>query len=91
MGLLGYFPTYSIGTILSAQLYETAIAANPSIPVEIGQGKFGTLLGWLRENIHQHGRKFEPKEVIQRATGEPLQARSYINYLKTKFGAIYGI
>ncbi len=91
MGLLGYFPTYSIGTILSAQLYEKAIAADPSIPVEIGQGKFSTLLGWLRENIHQHGRKFEPKELIQRATGEPLQARSYMNYLKTKFGAIYGI
>src|SRR5258706_10443389 len=91
MGLLGYFPTYSIGTILSAQLYEKAIAADPSIPVEIGQGKFSTLLGWLRENIHQHGRKFEPKELIQRATGEPLQARSYMNYLKTKFRAIYGI
>jgi carboxypeptidase Taq len=91
MGLLGYFPTYSIGTILSAALYEKAIAANPSIPMEIGQGKFDTLLGWLRENIHQHGRKFEPKEIIQRATGEPLQARSYINYLKSKFTPIYGL
>lgn len=91
MGLVGYFPTYSIGTILSAQLYEKAIAANPSISNEIGQGKFSTLLGWLRENIHQHGRKYEPNELIKRATGEPLQARSYINYLKKKFAAIYGV
>ncbi|MEP7286740.1 MAG: carboxypeptidase M32 [Chloroflexota bacterium] len=91
MGLLGYFPTYSMGTILSAQLFDKAVAQYPTIPAEIEQGKFDTLLSWLRENIHKHGRKYEPKELVQRATGEALQARSYMKYLKTKYGEIYGI
>ncbi len=88
-GLMGYFPTYSIGTILSAQLYDKAVEKHPSIPAEMEQGKFDSLLGWMRENIHQHGRKYEPKEMVQRATGEPLQARSYMNYLKKKYSEIY--
>jgi len=91
MGGIGYFPTYSIGTILSAQLFDKAVETHPSIPQEIEQGKFSTLLSWLRTNLHQYGRKYDPKDLIQKATGEPLQARSYMKYLKAKFGAIYGI
>ncbi len=91
MGGIGYFPTYSIGTILSAQLYDKAVATHPQIPAELGQGKFDTLRNWLRDNVYQHGRKYEPKELIQRATGEPMQTRSYINYLRKKFGEIYDI
>jgi carboxypeptidase Taq len=90
-GLYGYFPTYSMGTILSAQLYDKAIEQNPQIPSEIEQGKFSTLLGWLRENIHRHGRKFDPPELIKRATGEPLQTRSYMKYLRAKYSEIYGL
>jgi carboxypeptidase Taq len=90
-GLYGYFPTYSIGTILSAALFDKAVEQCPNIPAEIKQGKFDTLLNWLRTNIHQHGRKFDPKDLIQRATGQPLQSRSYMNYLKTKYSAIYGL
>jgi carboxypeptidase Taq len=90
-GLVGYFPTYSMGNLLSAQLYEKAVAAHPSIPDDMARGEFGLLLGWMRENVHQHGRKFEPKELVQRATGEPMQARPYIKYLKAKYGEIYGV
>lgn len=88
-GSIGYFPTYSMGTLLSAQLLNKAIEAHPSIPAEIEQGKFATLLGWLRQNIHQYGRKYEPKELIMRAIGEPLNAAAYVRYLKAKFGEIY--
>jgi carboxypeptidase Taq len=80
-----------MGNLLSAQLYEKAVAAHPSIPDDMARGEFGLLLGWMRENVHQHGRKFEPKELVQRATGEPMQARSYIKYLKAKYGEIYGV
>jgi carboxypeptidase Taq len=90
-GLIGYFPTYSIGNLLSAQLFEKAVEQNPTIPAEISRGEFATLLHWLRENIHKHGRKYEPPELIRRATGEPLQSRSYMRYLKTKYGEIYGV
>ncbi len=90
-GLIGYFPTYSIGNLLSAQLFEKAVEQNPTIPEEIRRGEFATLLHWLRENIHKHGRKYEPPELIRRATGEPLQSRSYMRYLKSKYGEIYGV
>ena len=88
--MLGYFPTYTIGNLLSAQLYEAATRAVPSIPADVAAGKFDTLLGWLRENIHQHGRKYLPQELIKRATGEPLNSRAYIAYLRGKYGDIYG-
>jgi len=88
-GLIGYFPTYSLGNLLSVQLLEKAIAAHPSIPAEIEQGEFGNLLSWLRQHVHEVGRKYQPKELVLRATGEPLQSRSYMHYLKTKFSEIY--
>lgn len=90
-GGFGYFPTYSIGNLLSVQLYDTAVKAHPAIPEEIADGEFSTLLGWMRSNIHVHGAKYEPKELIMRATGEPMQSRSYMKYLKTKYSAIYGL
>jgi carboxypeptidase Taq len=90
-GPMGYFPTYSLGTILSLQLYDTAIRQQPEIPDDIAQGSFEALRGWLTDNIYRHGRKFEPNELVQRATGEPLQSKSYVAYLKRKYGEIYRI
>jgi carboxypeptidase Taq len=90
-GPMGYFPTYSLGTILSLQLYDTAIRQRPEIPDDIAQGSFEALRGWLTDNIYRHGRKFEPNELVQRATGEPLQSKSYVAYLKRKYGEIYRI
>jgi carboxypeptidase Taq len=90
-GLMGYFPTYALGNLLSVQYFNKAIQQHPSIPDEIAEGKFDTLLNWLRENIHQHGRKFTSDELTRRVTGESIQSRDYIQYLQTKFGEIYGL
>lgn len=90
-GMIGYFPTYSMGNLLSAQLYEKALEAHPTIPAEIARGEFGTLLGWMQQHIYRHGRKFQPRELIERATGEPMHARAYVRYLKAKYGEIYGL
>jgi carboxypeptidase Taq len=90
-GQIGYFPTYSLGTILSLQLYDRAVQERPDIPEQIGRGDFSGLHGWLTEKVYQYGRKFEPNDLIERATGEPLQTGPYMNYLKTKFGDIYGL
>ncbi|MBX3066389.1 MAG: carboxypeptidase M32 [Anaerolineae bacterium] len=90
-GLLGYFPTYSMGNLLSVQLYDTALKQYPTIPDEIAVGEFGSLLRWMRENIHQYGQKYEPQELVKRATGEPMQSRSYMAYLKQKYGEIYNV
>ncbi|MBI4789741.1 MAG: carboxypeptidase M32 [Chloroflexi bacterium] len=88
---LGYFSTYSLGNLLSVQLFDKAMKDVPAIPSQIEQGEFTGLLRWLRENVHQHGRKFTLKELATRVTGEPLQARPYVAYLKKKYGDIYGL
>jgi carboxypeptidase Taq len=90
-GILGYFPTYAIGTILSLQLFETAVEAHPSIPDDISNGRFDTLRSWLTKSVYRHGRKYEPLELVQRATGRPLETGPYISYLNRKFGEIYGL
>ena len=90
-GLFGYFPTYTIGNVLSVQIFESAVEAHPEIPKEIERGEFDTLLGWLRENIHRHGSRYEPEELVKRATGRPMETAPYLNYLKTKFGELYNL
>jgi carboxypeptidase Taq len=90
-GLVGYFPTYTIGNVLSAQFFEQATRAHPEIPEMMGRGEFGALLGWLRENVYRHGRRYDPDELVERATGRPLVTTPYLRYLKSKFGELYGL
>jgi carboxypeptidase Taq len=90
-GLIGYFPTYTIGNLASAQLFNKAVTDLPSIPDDIAHGRFAGLLGWLRQNVHQHARIYLPADLIQVATGEPLSAKPYLHYLKQKFGELYGL
>lgn len=85
----GAFQGYTLGNILSVQFYDAAVKAQPAIPDEIRQGHFGTLHTWLTENIYQHGSKFTPQELVQRATGSPIQIEPYISYLRSKFGGLY--
>ena len=89
-GLIGgSFQGYTLGNILSAQFLETARTALPDIDSEIARGEFGSLLGWLRENIYLHGRKFTPSELVERVTGGPITIEPYIRYLRTKYGELY--
>jgi len=90
-GLFGYFPTYSIGNVLSVQLFEAALGRHPEITGQIGDGEFGTLLGWLRENVHRHGSRYDPEDLIERATGRTLDPEPYLRYLRGKFGELYGL
>ncbi|WP_420643904.1 carboxypeptidase M32 [Candidatus Leptofilum sp.] len=85
----GYFPTYALGNLYAAQFYETAVSQNPTIAEEMAQGKTQALVNWLRENIHQHGRKFTPSELVQKATGRPLTHEPFIRYVTQKFSQIY--
>jgi len=90
-GMIGYFPTYTIGTVLSVQLYDAAVRDDPSIPDGIARGEFSALLGWMQERIYRHGRKYEPDELVRRATGRTLDPEPYLRYLRDKYGAIYGV
>ena len=85
----GGFQSYTIGNILSAQFYAAAIVSNPGIPAEIAKGMFGTLHGWLRQQLYQHGRKFEPDELVKRVTGGPMSTAPYLAYLRGKYGDLY--
>ncbi|MFO7682079.1 MAG: carboxypeptidase M32 [Chloroflexota bacterium] len=87
----GYFPTYALGNLYAAQLWETAVAQHPAIETELAQGKTETLLHWLGANIHQHGHKFTPGELIRRVTGQPLSHDAFMRYAAAKFSDIYGL
>jgi len=89
-GSMGYFPTYTLGNVISVQLFNAALAQSRSLAGDLERGEYGSLLGWLRENVHRHGAKFESPELLQRITGEALTPQPYIQYLKSKFGEIYG-
>lgn len=85
----GAFQGYTLGNIMSALFFEQALEKHPHITTEIGQGEFGTLHGWLTENIYQHGSKYTASELIERITGNSLTIEPYMRYLHTKFGALY--
>ena len=87
MGAIGgAFQCYTLGNILSAQFFEAATRAQPTIPDEIGRGEFGTLRDWLTGNLYRFGRAREPQQLIEGATGGPLQIGPYIDYLRGKYG-----
>jgi carboxypeptidase Taq len=90
-GLVGYFPTYSLGNFLSVQYWDKALQDVPGIPDAIEKGNFAPLLDWLRTNIHVHGRKFWPAELTERVTGEAIQTDSFMRYLKDKYTPIYDL
>jgi carboxypeptidase Taq len=90
-GTIGYFPTYSLGNLVAVQLFDQARADIPALPAQIAAGQFGELLDWLRQNVHRHGRKYTPAELVKRVTGHDLTAANYVAYIKAKFSDIYGL
>jgi len=90
-GLIGYFPTYSLGNLISTQLFASVRRALPDLDEQFRRGEFAPLLNWLRENVHGYGSKYLPEEVILKATGEKLTSRYYVDYMTQKYGDIYGV
>jgi carboxypeptidase Taq len=90
-GSIGYFSTYALGNLVSAQLWECIQADLPDLNDQIRSGEFTTLLGWLRDKVHRHGGKFEPQELVERITGSKIDPAAYLRYLQVKFGSIYGL
>src|ERR1700686_4290501 len=87
----GIFPGYTLGNLIGAQLMAKARVDMPDLDAQFEAGQFAPLLGWLHRNVHRHGRKFTPNELLERATGKPLTAAPWIAYVRQKFGALYGI
>lgn len=89
-GSFGYFPTYALGSAYAAQFYRTM---EKQIPINtlLEENRFDEIEAWLRENIHRYGFRYDPEEVIIRATGEPFDVNYYLDYLCDKYTALYGL
>ena len=90
-GYIGYFPTYALGNLVSAQLWEKILEDIPALPSNIRSGDFSELLAWLREKVHRHGAKFDPQEMVQKITGSKITPEPYLRYLKKKYSEIYNL
>lgn len=85
IGMMGYFPTYSLGNLNAAQLMRRALADHPTLDAELARGEYGTLLNWLREKIHCHGMKHPPQELMRLATGEGTSSAAHLDALRKKY------
>ncbi len=83
-GLIGYFPTYSLGNLIAAQLWEALREDLPDVDAQLARGEFEPLKQWLRERVHRHGRKFPPPELLARVTGQELAVAPFVRYLRAK-------
>ena len=89
-GYIGYFPTYALGNLYSAQFFAKAKQDVPDLSQQIAGGELSGLLGWLRKNIHRHGGRYRAKELGEKVTGQPLSHKPLMDYMNRKFGEIYG-
>lgn len=90
-GLFGYFPSYMLGNLYSAQIFAAARREISDLDEKIAQGRLSELLAWLRENIHQYGKMYELKELIERVTGQAPNSSYFVRYIVDKYSNIYGL
>jgi carboxypeptidase Taq len=84
-GAFGYFPSYTIGAIAAAQLFAAALAAHPEIPSELARGNLTPLRDYAREHVHQHGGRYDTNQILERATGRPLDADVLLRHLRRRY------
>jgi carboxypeptidase Taq len=90
-GGFGYFPTYALGNLVSAQLWERMEQDIPDVEDQVENANFAVILNWLRENVHIYGAKFEPQELVQKVTGSKITPEPFMRYLDKKFKDIYSL
>ena len=88
---LGGFVGYTLGNLVSAQLLAAVRRELTDLDGRLARGEFAALLGWLRDRVHRHGRKFTPDELVRRATGQAIVAEPWIAYVREKFGELYRV
>jgi carboxypeptidase Taq len=88
-GLVGSFPTYTVGNVMAAQFFAAARRAVPGLDAALARGDYAPLRTWLTENVYRHGRAYSPDELLQRSTGASLDAGPYLAYLKGKYDDLF--
>ena len=91
VGLIGYFPTYSLGNVYAGCLHEALRRDVPDLDAQLAKGDTGSATGWLNRNVQTHGGLYEPKNVIEKASGQPPSESPLLSYLKSKFTELYGL
>lgn len=91
MGAFGYFPTYTLGNLYAAQFFEQAGRDIPDLQERIAANDHAPLLHWLRDRIHQHGKRYRPGELVERVTGKPLSIGPFVGYLTRKLEGVYAL
>jgi carboxypeptidase Taq len=84
-GAWGYFPTYTLGAMIAAQLFEAAVTQQPAIRTDIAAGRFDGLLDWLRLHVHSQGSLLSSRDLLLAATGRPLDATSFQTHLRRRY------
>ena len=87
-GMLGYFPTYTLGNLYAAQ-FAVKLKKQLDFDKLAGTGNLAPILSWLRKNIHQYGSLYWPKELIKKVTGEELKPDYFLAYIKDKYTKLY--
>lgn len=90
-GLIGYFPTYSMGNLLSYQIWNAMKKDVGDPDAHISEGQFEPILAWLRDKVYRHGRRYTPKELVMKVTGKPMGADDYLAALAEKYSALYDL
>ncbi|GAC1447751.1 MAG: hypothetical protein NVSMB9_30260 [Isosphaeraceae bacterium] len=90
-GLIGYFPTYTLGNLYAAQFFARASEELDDLPGAFARGDFSSLLGWLRGKIHRHGQRYRAADLARRVTGSAIDHRPLVASLRTKYGELYNL
>ena len=90
-GTFGYFPTYSLGSVLAAQLFEAAEDDLGTLEADIREGEFGDLQEWLTDHVHRHGKRYTTDDLVREATGEPFTAEYFLDYVTEKYETLYDL
>jgi carboxypeptidase Taq len=85
-GSMGYFPTYTLGNVMSVQIWERLKEDLPELDEQVERGEFRPLRDWLGEHLHRHGRKYTPAETLEKVVGVPIETGPYLRYLRDKHG-----
>lgn len=90
-GLVGYFPTYTLGNLYAAQFFEAIREQTPDLDDRVARGDMSPVLDWTREHIHTLGRRYTAAEMCEKATGKPLGPDPLMRHLEGKLRPIYGV
>lgn len=91
MGAFGYFPTYALGNLYAAHLFQAFAKKHPDWEKRVAKGDLSFVKEWLTDKIYRHGKRYPTHELLKQATGHPFSEQAYLSYIEDKYSKIYGL